>query len=88
MTVKQWFDDPHHPDRQMRWAEPITTTDYIRPVRRLVIRWVKENNQRGYAMLISTLEPIEVMRLLNKESVDMKDGQMVAAAYLNFVQNN
>ncbi|HST20597.1 MAG TPA: transposase [Blastocatellia bacterium] len=80
-TVKQWFDDPNHSDRQMGWAEPITTTDYIRPVRRLVIRWTKENNQRGYAMLISTLEPDEVMRLLNKESADMKEGQMVAAAY-------
>ena len=38
VTVKQWFDDPNHPDRQMGWAEPITTTDYIRSVRRLVIR--------------------------------------------------
>ena len=37
VTVKQWFDDLSHPDRQMGWAEPIKTSDYMRPVRRLMI---------------------------------------------------
>jgi len=64
-TVAQWHDNPRHPDRQMGWAQPATTPDYVRPVRRLVIRWKKNNGQRAYAMLISTLEPRDVLTLLN-----------------------
>jgi hypothetical protein len=39
----------------MGWAQPLTTPDYVRPVRRLVIRWMKNNGRRAYAMLIPTL---------------------------------
>jgi hypothetical protein len=63
-TVKEWFDDLHHPDRQMGWADPASTPDYVRPVRRLLIRWIKNNGQRAYAMLISTLEPSDLMSLI------------------------
>ena len=38
--------------------------DYARPVRRLAIRWRKKNGKLGYAMIISTLEPKDVVGLL------------------------
>jgi hypothetical protein len=41
--VKRWYDDPQHPGRQVGWAEPETTPDYVDPVKRLVIRWHKRN---------------------------------------------
>jgi hypothetical protein len=83
-TVKQWYDDPRHPDRQMGWAEPASTPDYVRPVRRLVIRWMKNNGQRAYAMLISTLEPRDVMGLIGQPPANLKDQQLVASAYAEF----
>ena len=36
-TVKQWYDDPQHPGRQVGWAEPETTPDYVRPDMNLTI---------------------------------------------------
>jgi hypothetical protein len=83
-TVKEWFDDPDHSDRQIGWAEPATTPDYVRAVRRLVIRWKKNNGQRGYAMLISTLEPGDVVNLLQQPITNLENGQLVALAYAQF----
>lgn len=83
-TVKQWYSDPHHPDRQMGWADPALTPDYVRPVRRLVIRWLKNNGQRAYAMLISTLEPRDVMSLMGQPPGNFQDRQLVASAYAEF----
>ena len=60
--------DPLHPGRQLGWAVPETSYDdgwnYVHPVRRLVLRWPKNKNKIGYAELISTLEPYEVLQLL------------------------
>jgi Transposase DDE domain group 1 len=83
-TVKEWFDDPHHPDRQMGWADPASTPDYVRAVRRLVIRWRKNNGQRAYAMLMSTLEPGDVVRLMGQPLALVNDEQLVASAYAQF----
>ncbi len=83
-TVKEWFDDPHHADRQMGWTEPASTPDYVRPVRRLVIRWTKNNGQRGYAMLLSTLEPRDVLLMLGQPLANLCNQQLVASAYAEF----
>ncbi len=67
-TVKGWYTDPHRPGRHVGWAQPETTPDYVRPVKRLVkrlvIRWHKRNGQTSYGMLISTLAPRDVLGLL------------------------
>ena len=83
-TVEQWFDDPHHPDRQMGWTVPETTPDYVRPVRRLLIRLKKNNGQVGYAMLISTLQPCDVLRLMGQPLSLLNDEQLVASSYAQF----
>ncbi len=83
-TVVQWHQDPRHPDRQMGWAEPATTPDYVRPVRRLVIRLQKNNGQRGYAMLISTLAPADVLTLTGLSLAKLDNPQAVASAYAEF----
>jgi hypothetical protein len=51
-TVAEWFDDPAHPERQVGWVVPEDTPDYVRPVRRLAIRWRKRNRQIGHDLLI------------------------------------
>ena len=80
-TVKQWFDDPQHPGRQVGWAEPETTPDYVRPVKRLVIRWHKRNGQTSYGMLISTLSPRDVLGLLGQPVGDARQPEKLCRAY-------
>src|SRR5437868_14663596 len=80
-TVKRWYDDPMHPGRQVGWAEPETTPDYVRPVKRLVIRWRRRNGQTSYGMLISTLAPRDVLRLLGQPASDARHPEKLCRAY-------
>jgi hypothetical protein len=80
-TVRQWYDDPQHPGRQVGWAEPETTPDYVRPVKRLVIRWHKRNGQTSYGMLISTLAPREVLGLLGQPVSEARHPEKMCRAY-------
>jgi hypothetical protein len=80
-TVKQWYNDPRHPGRQVGWAVPETTPDYVRPVKRLVIRWHKRNGHISHAMLISTLEPKDVLQLLGQPLSDAHDPERLSRAY-------
>jgi hypothetical protein len=80
-TVIEWFDDPAHPERQVGWVVPEETPDYVRPVRRLAIRWRKRNRQLGHDLLISTLTPDEVLRLLGKPPREAYEPELVALAY-------
>jgi Transposase DDE domain group 1 len=79
-TVTEWVSDPHTPRRELGWVkEP--GDDYIRPVRRLALRWRKKNGQICYRVIISTLEPREVI-LLTKQPVDrVSDKRAVMGAY-------
>jgi len=83
-TVQEWFDDPQHPGRQMGWLVPEESLDYVRPVRRLAIRWPKRNGQIRHTILISTLEPRDVLRLLGRPGRDMYEPELVAPAYAEF----
>lgn len=80
-TVMRWYDDPQHPGRQVGWAEPETTPDYVRPVKRLVVRWHKRNGQTNYGMLISTLAPRDVLELLGQPASDACDPEKLCRAY-------
>jgi hypothetical protein len=83
-TVKEWFDDPHHPGRQLGWLVPEESLDYVRPVRRLAVRWHKRNGQVRHAILISTLEPRDVLRLLGRPERELAEPELVALAYAEF----
>ena len=52
-TVKQWYEDPAHEGRQLGWVTA-EALDYVRPVRRLALRWQLKNGQTRYAALISS----------------------------------
>lgn len=80
-TVQEWFDDPVHPERQVGWVVPEETPDYVRPVRRLAIRWRKRNRQTGHDLLISTLTPAEVMKLLGRPPREAHEPELVALTY-------
>jgi hypothetical protein len=80
-TVQEWFDDPTHPERQVGWVVPEETPHYVRPVRRLAIRWRKRNRQTGHDLLISTLAPQEVLTLLGRHAREASEPEQVALAY-------
>jgi hypothetical protein len=80
-TVVEWFDDPARPERQVGWVVPEQTPDYARPVRRLAIRWRNRNRQLGHDLLISTLTPGEVLKLLRRPAREAYEPEMVALAY-------
>ncbi|MCA1636661.1 MAG: transposase [Acidobacteria bacterium] len=80
-TVQEWLPDPHHPDRQFGWVIPQDTADYVRPVKRMAIRWRKRNGQLWHHLLISTLEPREVMQLLGRPINHIYEPELVALAY-------
>ena len=80
-TVKQWYDDLQHPGRQVGWAEPETTPDYVRQVKRLVIRWHKRNGQTSYGMLISTLSTRDVLQLLGQSASEARNPEKLCRAY-------
>jgi hypothetical protein len=79
-TVKEWFNDPLHPGRQVGWAT-CGSHDYERPVRRLIVRWRKRNGQECFAALLSTLMPRQVFDLLGQPPKLLHDRQAVALAY-------
>ena len=80
-TVQEWFEDPDNPNREFGWVIPGDSIDYVRPVKRLAIRWRKRNGQIGHQLLISTLEPREVMELLGRSTRDIYEPELVAPAY-------
>jgi hypothetical protein len=80
ISVREWVADPRRPGRELGWAL-VKGGDYARPVRRLALRWRKRNGQRCHALLISSLEPGDVLRLLREGPEKEGDGQAVLSAY-------
>src|SRR5215216_1908885 len=80
LSVREWVADPRHKERELGWAI-VKQGDYARPVRRLALRWRKRNGQRCHALLISTLEPGDVLRLLGMEPGLVTDVWAVMMAY-------
>jgi hypothetical protein len=68
-TVQEWFDDPQHPGRQMGWLVPEDAPDYVKP---------------GHTILISTLAPRDVIRLLRRPERDVYEPELVALCYAKF----
>lgn len=66
LSVREWVRDPRHKGRELGWAI-VKEGDYARPVRRLALRWRKRNGQKCHALLISSLEPGDVLKLLGME---------------------
>jgi hypothetical protein len=80
LSVREWVSDPRHQGREVGWAI-VKEGDYARPVRRLALRWRKRNGQRCHALLISTLEPGDVLKLLGMEPGLVKDAWAVMLGY-------
>ncbi|HEX7312750.1 MAG TPA: transposase [Pyrinomonadaceae bacterium] len=80
LSVREWVSDPRRKGRELGWAL-VKSGDYARPVRRLALRWRKRNGQRCHALLISTLAPREVLKLLGEPEERVRDEPAVMTAY-------
>jgi hypothetical protein len=78
--VREWVDDPRHPHRQLGWVA-VKNVGYVREVQRLLMRWRKRNGQICYSILLSTLEPNEVMQLLGESGRLKHDSKEILIAY-------
>jgi len=82
-TVLTWADDPRNPRRQLGWVTE-AADEYILPVHRLAARWQKKNGQWCYAVIISTLEPSDLIELTGQPTDRVKDQHLVMGAYAAF----
>jgi hypothetical protein len=78
-SVAEWFTCPQQPGREVGWVT-VDASDYVRPLRRLAMRCRLRNGQWKYALVLSTLEPREVMQLLN-QPVNLVNDPRALAAY-------
>jgi len=82
-TVSNWVDDPRIDRRQVGWvSEP--TSAYVRPVRRIAVRCRKKNGQWGVGVIISPLEPLDVLALTGQSASKATDDTAVLLAYVSF----
>jgi len=81
-SVSSWVDDPKVPGRQIGWVH-LPAPEYARPVRRIAVRCRKANGQWGVGVLISTLDPIELLALTNVTAGPNVDPATVLLAYVS-----
>jgi len=70
-SVLWWADDPKVPGRQVGWMQ-VPATEYVRPMRRFAVRCRKANGQWGVGVLLSTLDPVEVLALTQPTAVQIR----------------
>jgi hypothetical protein len=81
--VTEWSDDPRVPDRQVGWVRQETTV-YARPVQRIAVRTRKKNGQWAVGVLLSTLEPADVILLTHQPIDRVNNPTAVLLAYVYF----
>jgi hypothetical protein len=79
----EWLDDPQIPGRQVGWVTA-PPTDYVREVRRIAVRWQRQDGQWGYAVVLSTLTASEVLAQTGQPAEGVRDQRPVTLAYVRF----
>lgn len=63
--VREWTDNAIYSGRQLGWVS-VKSVGYARQVRQLLMGYRKKNGHTAYRMLLTTLEPNEVLTLLGR----------------------
>ncbi|HSV86889.1 MAG TPA: transposase [Levilinea sp.] len=82
-SVSDWFSDPADPARQFGWVTDEASA-YVRPVRRIAVRCRKENGQWGIGVIVSNLEPKDVLWLSGGYRQEQENDAQVLLAYVHF----
>ena len=65
-SVERWVEDQVVEGRQIGWVTQ-PATEYVRPIRRIAVRYRKQDGQWGFGMLISTLTDAQVLSLIGEQ---------------------
>jgi hypothetical protein len=82
-SVMDWIDDPQVVGRQVGWVT-LAPSQYVRPVRRIAVRCQKKNGQWGVGIVLSTLEPQDVLALTGQPLERLADPAASLLAYVYF----
>ena len=82
-SVQHWFSDPADLTRQFGWVTAEASA-YVRPVRRIAVRCRKENGQWGIGVIVSNLEPKDVLWLTGRYRQEQEQESQVLLAYVHF----
>ncbi len=80
-SVVNWIDDPQVVGRQVGWVM-LAPSQYVRPVRRIAVRCQKKNGQWGGGVVLSTLDPQEVLALTGQPLEWLADPAACILAYV------
>jgi hypothetical protein len=82
-SVARWWDDPLVPGRQLGWVrEP--PSEYRRPLHRIAVRCRQQNGKWAVGVLLSTLDPVEMLAETKLTRGPDADPATVLAAYAAF----
>lgn len=80
-TVTHWVQDPECAERSFGWVnEP--AADYVRPLKRIAVRCLKQDQTFAYAVLLCSLSAQQVFTLLGRPLVALSDQAVVLQAYV------
>jgi hypothetical protein len=82
-SVTEWFSDPRNPGRQVGFVMA-EAREYVRPVIRIAVRCRKNNNQWAVGVILSTLQPWDVVRLAQQPVDFIKYPHKVLLSYVYF----
>jgi hypothetical protein len=82
-SVSRWFSDPADPAREFGWVTAEASA-YVRPVCRIAVRCRKENGQWGIGVIVSNLEPKDVLWLTGGYRQEEEKDEQVLLAYVHF----
>jgi hypothetical protein len=80
-SVTEWIDAPTIAGRPVGWVTTVAR-EYVRPVGRIAVRWQLKNGQWEYAVVISTLQPKEVIAESGQAPERVLDHTAVLLAYV------
>ena len=82
-SVSRWVRDPADPAREFGRVTAEASA-YVRPVRRIAVRCRKENGQWGIGVIVSNLEPKDVLWLTGGYRQEEEKDEQVLLAYVHF----
>jgi hypothetical protein len=82
-TVTEWVQDPDWSERSFGWVTELAS-DSVRPVKRIAVRCLRQDQTFAYGMLICSLEVSQILTALGRPLAQATDPTAVLAAYVNF----
>ena len=80
-AVREWITDPHLPERQVGWVTQAPTA-FVRPVRRLAVRFLKADGTWGIGVLICSLSNLQILQVAGRPAEEATDDHAILGATL------